>query len=80
MSHLCLTGLHNLTGGDRLVETEDIRQAAEELVDRYGTHALSVARERAQLLSRSEDQKAANVAMRVLTEVERLAADKLEGL
>ena len=63
-----------------MVETEDIRQAAEELVDRYGTLALSVARERAQLLSRSEDQKAANVAMRVLTEVERLAADKSEEL
>ncbi len=63
-----------------MVETEDIRQAAEELVDRYGTLALSVARERAQLLSRSEDQKAANVAMRVLTEVEWLAADKPEGL
>ncbi len=63
-----------------MVETEDIRQSAEELVDRYGTQALSVARERAQLLSRSEDQKAANVAMRVLTEVERLAADKPEGL
>ena len=63
-----------------MVETEDIRQAAEELVDRYGTLALSVARERAQLLSRSEDQKAANVAMRVLTEVERLAADTPEEL
>ncbi len=63
-----------------MVETEDIRQSAEELVDRYGTQALSVARERAQLLSRSEDQKAANVAMRVLTEVERLAADKPEEL
>ena len=55
-----------------MVETEDIRQAAEELVDRYGTQALSVARERAQFLSRSDDQKAANMAMRVLTEVERL--------
>ncbi len=63
-----------------MVETEDIRQAAEELVDRYGTQALSIARERAQLLSRSEDQKAANVAMRVLTEVERLAAYKPERL
>ena len=58
-----------------MIETEDIRRAAEELVDRYGTQALSVARERAQFLSRSEDQKAANVAMRVLSEVERLAAD-----
>ncbi len=58
-----------------MIETEHIRQAAKELVDRYGTQALSVAQERAQLLSRSDDQKAANVAMRVLTEVERLVAD-----
>ena len=58
-----------------MIETEDIRRAAEELVDRYGTQALSVARERAHFLSRSEDQKAADMAMRVLSEVERLAAD-----
>jgi hypothetical protein len=58
-----------------MVETEDIRRAAEELVDRYGTQALSVARERAQFLSRSDDQKAADMAMRVLSEVERLATD-----
>ena len=63
-----------------MIETEDSRRAAEELVDHYGTQALSVARERAQLLSRSEDQKAANVAMRVLTVVERLAAGKPEGM
>ncbi len=62
-----------------MAEIEDIRQAAEELVARFGTQALSVARERAQRLSRSEDQEAANVAMRVLTQVERLAADKPEG-
>ena len=58
-----------------MVETEDIRRAAEELGDRYGTQALSVARERAQFLSRSDDQKAADMAMRVLSEVERLATD-----
>ncbi len=62
-----------------MVETENIRQAAEELIARFGTQALSVARQRAQRLSRSEDQEAANAAMRVLTEVEQLAADKPEG-
>ena len=43
------------------------------------TRALSVARERAQRRSRSEDREGANAAMRVPTEVERLAADKPEG-
>ncbi len=43
------------------------------------TRALSVAREHAQRLSRSEGQEGANAAMRVLAEVERMAADKLEG-
>ncbi len=62
-----------------MVEIEEIRRAAEELIARFGTQALSVARERAQRLSRSEDQEAANLAMRVLTEVERLTADKPEG-
>lgn len=63
-----------------MVEIEDICRAAEELVYRYGTQALSVARERVQILSRSQDQDAANLAMRVLTEVERLATDKSEEL
>ncbi len=62
-----------------MIEAENVRRAADELVTRYGSHALSVARERVQSLSQSGDQQAADIAMRVLTEVERLVADMPEG-
>ncbi len=49
-----------------------IELAAQELVDRHGVEALDVAKERVELLERSGKQPDLDLAMLVLTEVERL--------
>jgi hypothetical protein len=49
-----------------------IELAAQELVDRHGVGALDVAKERVELLERSGKQPDFDIAMLVLTEVERL--------
>ncbi len=49
-----------------------IELAAQELVDRQGVEALDVAKERVELLKRSGKQPDLDLAMLVLTEVERL--------
>jgi len=49
-----------------------IELAAQELVDRHGKGALEVAKERVELLKRSGKQPDLDLAMLVLTEVERL--------
>ncbi len=49
-----------------------IELAAQELVDRHGVDALNVAKERVELLERSGKQPDLDLAMLVLTEVERL--------
>ena len=52
--------------------SRQIELAAQELVDRHGEGALEVARERVELLERSEKQPDLDIAMLVLTQVERL--------
>ena len=49
-----------------------IELAAQELVDRHGEGALEVAKERVELLKCSGKQPDLDLAMLVLTEVERL--------
>jgi len=49
-----------------------IELAAQELVDRHGFAALGVAKERVELLERSGKPSDLDLAMLVLTEVERL--------
>ncbi len=49
-----------------------IESAARELVERHGVAALEVAKERIELLERSNKQPDLDLAMLVLTEVERL--------
>ncbi len=53
----------------------DIRAAAQELIDRYGEHALDIAKDRAKQLELAADWPAHSVAVRVLSEVERLAGE-----
>ena len=52
--------------------SRQIELAAQELVDRQGVEALDVAKERVELLKRSGKQPDLDLAMLVLTEVERL--------
>ncbi len=56
-----------------LRQLKKIKLAARELLDRHGEDALGVARERVELLKRSGKQPDLDLAMLVLTEVERLA-------
>ena len=49
-----------------------IELVAQELVDRHGEGVLEVAKERVELLKRSGKQPDLDLAMLVLTEVERL--------
>lgn len=48
----------------------EIQRAADELIERYGSSATSVARERVARLSASADQPAMNIALRVLSALE----------
>jgi hypothetical protein len=50
----------------------EIHHAAQELVERYGANALSVAEERVAALSKENDQSGMNVALRVLSALETL--------
>ena len=52
--------------------TRQIELAAQELLDRHGEGALEVARERLELLERSGKQPELDLAILVLTEVEKL--------
>ncbi len=55
-----------------MIEDDDIDRAAAELFARYGDRTVARARERAEMLSGSEDPKALNAALRVLSAVEKL--------
>ena len=55
----------------------DIHHAAQELVERYGGNALSVAEERVGSLSQEGDQSGMNVALRVLSALETLLVARL---
>ncbi len=61
---------------DLVVADADIRQAALELVERYGDRALEVAQKRVESLSAAQDQSETNVALRVLSAVEGLFSAK----
>ena len=50
----------------------DILNAARELLDRHGERAVEVAKEHAEMLLKSGDQHAHDIALRVLTEIERM--------
>ena len=52
--------------------SRQIELAAQELLDRHGVAAVDVAKERVELLERSGKQPDIDLAMLVLTEVERL--------
>ena len=52
--------------------SRQIELAAQELFDRHGVGALDVAKERVELLERSGKQPDLDLAMLVLSEVERL--------
>ena len=55
-----------------MIEESNIQLAAAELVERHGDDATTVARERVETLSGSDDPGALNAALRVLTAVEGL--------
>ena len=55
----------------------DIHRAAQELVERYGDNATSVAQERITTLSAGNDQSGMNVALRVLPALETLLVARL---
>ncbi len=52
--------------------SRQIELAAQELLDRHGVEALDIAKERVELRKRSGKQPDLDIAMLVLTEVERL--------
>ena len=57
----------------------DIHHAAQELVERYGDSAMSVAQERITALSAGNAQSGMNVALRVLSALESLLEGKRPG-
>jgi len=54
----------------------DIRRAAQELVERHGDSATSVAQERVSTASQDNDQSGFNLALRVLSALEVLLEEK----
>ncbi len=59
-----------------IVAEANIQRAARKLVERYGDSALAVAQNRVEAFSTSQDQSGLNVALRVLSAVETLLANK----
>ena len=59
-----------------MIADTDIQRAAEELVERYGDNALTVAQDHAKAHSTSQDQSGFNIALRVLSAVETLLASE----
>ena len=57
----------------------DIQRAAQELIERYGNSATSVAQDRITALSSGNDQSGMNVALRVLSALESLLEGKRPG-
>ncbi len=62
-----------------MIADTDIHRAAQELVERYGDNATSVAQERITTLSAGNDQSGMNVALRVLSALESLLEGKRPG-
>jgi hypothetical protein len=59
-----------------MIADDTVHAAAQELIDRYGPEAVKIAKERAARHEDAGDWPAHSVALRVLTEVERLLAAK----
>ena len=59
-----------------MIPDSDIRVAANELVERYGDNAMSVAQDRIAEISAKSDQSGMNVALRVLSALEVLLRSK----
>jgi hypothetical protein len=59
-----------------MIADDTIHTAALELIDRYGSEALKIAEERTVHHEHAGDWPAHSIALRVLTEVERLLASK----
>ena len=59
-----------------MIADTDIQRATEELVERYGDNALTVAQEHAKAHTTSQDQSGLNIALRVLSAVETLLASE----
>ena len=57
----------------------DIHRAAQELIDRYGNSATSVAQARITTASQEDDQSGLNLALRVLSALESLLEGKRPG-
>ena len=57
-----------------MISDSDIHHAANELVERYGDNAMSVAREHVAALSAADDQAGMNAALRVVSALEDLLA------
>jgi hypothetical protein len=57
-----------------MIADDAINAAARELIDRYGPEALKMAEERTVRHEQAGDWPAHSIALRVLTEVERLLA------
>ena len=55
-----------------MIDDTKIENAAKELVERYGNEALAVVRERLDELRNSNNQPELDIALRVLSVVERL--------
>lgn len=53
------------------VDMDQVVKAAQDLLERYGDNALAVAQDRVAQISRAGDQSALDLALMVLTEVER---------
>ena len=62
-----------------MIPDSDIHHAANELVERYGDNAMSVARDRIAEFSAKPDQSGLNVALRVLSALEILLGSKATG-
>ena len=59
-----------------MIADTDIQRAAEELVERHGDNALTIAREHVAALSAANDQAGMNSALRVVSALEVLLASK----
>ncbi len=59
-----------------MITDVEINCAAEDLVERYGDNALKVAQEHAKAHTTSQDQSGLNIALRVLSAVEKLLASE----
>ncbi len=63
-------------GSAWMITVTEVYRAGEELVERYGDNALTVAQEHAKAHSTSQDQSGLNVALRVLSAVEALLSSE----